>query len=129
MSGIEPLSARPPVATADLWGEQLVKDLSSFEYEARAHPRTKLTVEIVVCATNGMASVFGAPFKAITTDVSPSGMGFLHTSAVPAKFLAITLGQNGQRVFVLVEVARCRSVGNFYEIGVKFIRPLDAVDR
>ena len=82
-------------------------------------------MEIVVRASNGRGSVFGTPFKAITTDISPGGMGFLHTTTVPYKFLAITFGQNGQQTFALVEVVRCRSVGNFYEIGAKFIRPLD----
>lgn len=128
MSRIEPKPARQPSATASLWGEQLVEELTGFEYEARAHPRTKRTVEIEARATNGTGSVFGTPFKAITTDLSPSGIGFLHTSAVADKFLVITLGQNSHRVRVLVEVVRCRCVGNFYEIGAKFIRPLDNVE-
>lgn len=129
MTRIEPMRASQPSMAAHPWAEQLVEELTSFEYEARTHPRTKLTAEIVVRATNGRGSVFGTPFKAITTDISPGGMGFLHTSAVPDRYLAVTIGQNGRRVFVLAEVARCRSVGDFYEMGVRFIRPLDDVDR
>ena len=129
MSRIEPLPGNEPSAEAHLWGEQLVEEFTGFEYEARAYPRTKLTAEIVVRATNGLGSVFGTPFTAITTDISPSGLGFLHTTAVPDRFLAITLGENGRRVFVLVEVVRCRSVGKLYEVGVKFIQPLENVVR
>ena len=79
----------------------------------------------MVRATNGRGDVFGSPFKAITTDISRNGMGFLHTSAVGDKFLALTIGQNGRRVSILVEVVRCRAVSDLYEMGVKFIRRLD----
>ena len=127
MTRIEPISASQSHAANSLWGEQLTEELTGFEYEARVQPRTKLTTEIAVRASNGRGSIFGAPFNAITTDISPSGIGFLHTTAVSDKFLAITMGQNGRRAYVLVEVVRCRAVGSLYEIGAKFIRPLDHV--
>lgn len=128
MTGIEPMPANNSSVATYLWGEQLADELTYFEYEARAHPRTKLTVEVVARASNGKGNVFGTTFNVITTDISPGGIGFLHTTAVPDKFLAIELGAKHRRAFVLVEVVRCRSVGNLYEIGAKFIRLLDVFD-
>jgi hypothetical protein len=127
MSRINPLSGSRQSPETSLWGERVMEELTGYDYEARAYPRTKLTSEIVVRPTNGLGSVFGTPFNAVTVDISPSGIGFLHTAAVPDKYLAILLGTNGRRKFVLVEVVRCRAVGNFYEIGAQFIRPLESV--
>ncbi|MBC8354183.1 MAG: PilZ domain-containing protein [Planctomycetes bacterium] len=127
MTKIEPVLESPTSADAYLWGEQLAEELTRFQFEARAHPRTKLTVELTARASNRNGSVFGTPFDAITTDISPGGLGFLHTTTVSDKFLAITLGPKHQQAFVLVEVVRCRPIGQFYEIGAKFIRLLDAI--
>ena len=126
MTGIEPRPANSTTAVNDHWGEQLADELTHFEYESRAHPRTKLTIEIVARASNRQGNVLGTPFNAISTDISPGGIGFLHTTAVADKFLVIDLGVRDHRASVLVEVVRCRPVGIFYEIGAKFIRLLDA---
>lgn len=125
MTGIEPIPATRSTATTDDWGEQLADELTHFEYESRAHPRTKLTVEIEVRASNRSGSKLGTPFNAITTDISPGGIGFLHTTPVGDKFLAIELGGKHRRASALVEVVRCRPVGIFYEIGAKFVRLVD----
>ena len=53
MTRIEPISGSQSQAANSLWGEQLVEELTGFEYEARAQPRTKLTTEIAVRASNG----------------------------------------------------------------------------
>ena len=110
------------------WGEQLAEALTQFEYESRAHPRTKLTIEIVASATNRGGSVFGTPFNAITTDISPGGIGFIHTTTVSDKYLAITLGPRHQRACVLVEVVRCRPIGSLYDVGARFLRLLDDIE-
>ncbi len=127
MTGIEPMPANNSSTATYLWGEQLADELTHFEYEARAHVRTKLTVELVARASNGKGNVFGTPFNAVTTDISAGGIGFLHSTAVLNKYLAIELGAGHRRALVLVEVVRCRSVGDLFEIGAKFIRLLDTV--
>ena len=127
MAKIKPFSGSRSSAATFRGGDQLVGDFTHFEYEARAQPRTKLTIEIVARASNGEGTVFGTPFNAVTTNISSSGIGFLHTTPVMDKFLAITLGAKDRRAFVLVEVVRCRAVGDFYEIGAKFIRLIDSV--
>ncbi|MCA9122716.1 MAG: PilZ domain-containing protein [Planctomycetaceae bacterium] len=128
MTGIEPLPAPRSSADTHDWGEQLSDELTHFEYETRAHPRTKLTVEILIRASNRDGSKLGTPFNAITTDISPGGIGFLHTTPVGDKYLVIELGVKHRRASVLVEVVRCRPVGNFYEIGSKFIRLFDGLE-
>ena len=128
MSRIEPVPGNQPSTQVYAWSDRLVEELTGFDYEARDYPRTKLTSDIVVRATNGSGSIFGTSFNAVTTDISASGIGFLHTCAVPDRFLAITLGRNGSRVYALVEVVRCRSVGQLYEVGVRFIRRLETVE-
>ncbi len=127
MTRIEPMAASQSSSPNTLCGEQLVEEFTQYQYESRAYPRIKLTIEIVARASNGLGTVFGTPFKAVTTDISPAGIGFIHSTAVPDKYLAITLGTNGQQRSVLVEVVRCRAVGDLFEIGAKFMRQLDDV--
>lgn len=129
MTRIEPMAAGRSSDTDLLWGEQLAEELTQHQYESRSFPRTKLTAEMVARASNALGTVFGTPFKTITTDISSAGIGFLHTTAVPDKYLAITIGAVGRQRSFLVQVVRCRAVGNFYEIGAGFIRPLDEVER
>ncbi len=127
MTKIESMLVSDAPENISLWGEQLATELTHFEHELRAYRRTKLTVEIVARASTVDGSTLGTPFKAITTDISPGGIGFIHTTAVPDKFLAIDLGAAHRRARILVEVVRCRSVGDFYEVGGKFVQLLDVV--
>ncbi len=126
MTKIEPMPGGLTTSADLSWGEELKEELTKFEYEARAHQRTKLTIEIAVRPSNSDGSIVGTPFTAITTDISPGGIGFLHSSPVPDKFLAVTLTTNHRQATVLVEVVRCRSIGTFCEVGARFICLLDS---
>jgi hypothetical protein len=105
------------------WAEQLAHELTDFEHE-REVPRRKLTAEVLVRPVNADCTTFGEPFRAVTTDISAAGLGFLHTRAVSDKYLCVTF-RNGTDTSILVEVMRCRPVGPLYEIGGEFVRKIE----
>ena len=103
------------------WAERLVHELASCDTELRKDPRHKLTAEVVVRPVNGAGTIFGEPFRAVTTDISRSGIGFLYSRAVTDKYVCVTF-RDGSGTCVILEVVRCRPVGPFYEIGGEFVR-------
>ena len=63
----------------------------------------------------------GTPFRAVTRDLSVTGLGLVYTRAIDDKYLQVTIRTTTGVKSLTVEVAGCRSLGAFYDIGGKFV--------
>ena len=62
---------------------------------------------------------------ALSRDISTGGMSLIHTEEVQDKLLVVELPITpGQKTQVVLEVLRCRSIGQFYEVGGRFVSKL-----
>ena len=60
--------------------------------------------------------------RAVTRDISESGLGLVCQDPVNAKHLSLQLSSPGGEQFtVFAEVLRCRPVGYYFDVGCKFI--------
>ena len=65
----------------------------------------------------------GALQQGIARDISPSGIAIMHNDPVHSKFLGLRLLPPGQddAVQLVLEVSRCRQVGDFFDIAGTFL--------
>ncbi len=116
----------PPPAELIQFVDRLAKDIASHSHEQRRFPRYKLICEVWTQPVDNQFEPLGDAFKAISRDISSSGIGLMHTRAIRDKYLWLRLTTPGaSRMNVIVEVVRCRPLGLFYEIGAKFVAKLD----
>lgn len=108
------------------WAKHLVRELTEFEQDARESKRHKITMEVIVRPVNGDGTTFGAAYRAVSTDISATGLGFLHRRPVSDKYLCVTFRTEAE-LSVIIEVVRCRPVGPLFEVGGVFVRKLDGV--
>ena len=90
--------------------------------ERRALPRFLLSVIVEVQPMDEDLKLQDLPFRIVTRDLSFAGIGMQGSRPVKTKFLALQLtSPNGDRMQVLLEVIRCRSSGNVYDIAGRFV--------
>jgi hypothetical protein len=89
--------------------------------EQRCEPRHSTALRAVVVMLNDRGEACGRPFVCLTNNISASGLSLLHTSAVSELLLEVELDDpsGGQRRGTL-EVLRCRSLGECFEIAGRF---------
>lgn len=89
--------------------------------ERRSHPRHAATVPLVVTPLDDQLRAAGESFDGTLRDISVSGLSFLISRAIDARWLLIKLQIPGGGVrHVHLEVARCDAVGRFYVVGGRF---------
>jgi hypothetical protein len=68
----------------------------------------------------------GEPFSMVTRDVSPSGVGLVHSEPIRHKFLALQMLLNGERVNFVIKVVWNMGLGPFYGAGGEFVAKLES---
>lgn len=79
-----------------------------------------MAVPVLVQPVDEQFNAVGDPFSAMTRDISPEGIGLVHTEPIVSQLLALRMSLAGEEVNVVTEVQWCREMGPFYYIGGKF---------
>ena len=92
--------------------------------ERRSEERHLMAVPVVVQPIDEHSNPTGAPFAAVTRDISPTGVGLVHGESVEAKLLALRMHLGEEEVNLAVEVKWCRAFGPYHYVGGKPISKL-----
>lgn len=107
-------------------GAVLRKVGATSEQENRRHTlRRPRSIVLIIQPLNNQFEPVGSPFKAITRDVSETGLGFLHESAFPTSFvrIGVTAASSAQSIAQVCYNKAIYRDGLVYLVGVKFISP------
>jgi len=126
-SNIDTVRIAPPPATLWDFAKRFYEKRGANPSPRRGEPRVEAELEVLAVPVNEDAEPTAEPFKAITRDVSPNGVGILHTRSVSCTHLAVRfrLGK-GDTIELLIKVLRCRPTGPFYHIGCRIVKKLSA---
>lgn len=102
-------------------------EIDGLHANRRAHPRFGLSHAVIAMPVNGKHQPLGSCFEAFGRDLSAGGMALVHTRAVREQLLAlqITLPNGAKPIRMIGKVTRCRPLGRFYDIGVKFVAKVE----
>lgn len=90
--------------------------------ERRKSLRYPITMPVRVTPLDENQQPLEGSFVAVTRDISVTGLCFYHTQPVKQRFLQMELtSPSREQCTVLLETARCRQAGPFFEIGGKFL--------
>ena len=110
--------------------KQLVRETVTARVEERQEQRYKVAIPVVVQSLDLEFRPTAESFKAMSRDISPGGIGLIHTRALKEKHLLLRLETNsGDQMAVVMEVLRCRPIGLFYDIGGRFIAKKTSVKK
>jgi len=90
-------------------------------HDRRGHPRYHFTVAVDVQPLDEEYNPSGERFVAVTRDLSAVGLGLLHTKAVKAKFLRVTIQLADEDKQLTIEVLRSEPIGRFWDVGGRFV--------
>ena len=129
--GEEPIeTTREAVAAPDELLVQFAHEMSASQADydgpdQRCEPRYPLCLNIVAIPVDEDNNASGAPLLGVTCNISNSGIAMLFTRPVSAGPLALQFGDpRGGHVRLLMNVLRCRPVGNFFEVAGTFLSKL-----
>jgi hypothetical protein len=71
-------------------------------------------------------SALGAPFALVTRDISPKGIGLVHSEPMDQTLLALQMYLAGEEVNLVADVQWCRALGPFYYFGGRFVKKLES---
>lgn len=99
--------------------------------ERRSEQRHPIAVPIIARPVGEDLQSAGEPFVAVTKDISTRGVALLHHEPIDSKYMAVRLtDRDGRKLTGAIEVLRCRQVGQFFEVGGKFVTKLyDRLER
>jgi hypothetical protein len=91
--------------------------------EQREKARRRLTMPVAVMPVDDGFKPVGVPVLLTTRDISLSGICLLHDQPLWPKYLVVDLpARNLQNsIQLVVEVVRCRAVGDLFEIAGRFV--------
>ncbi len=103
-----------------------VRDLRLYGVkERRSESRELLVVPVVVQPVDAEFGAIGGRFTVLSRDLSPSGIGLVHTCPIDHRLLALEMEVADELVFLVVEVVWCRPLGPFEYIGTRLVAKLD----
>ena len=90
--------------------------------ERRGAKRHPIVTPVVVMPMNGEFRPAEGAFMVVTRDISTTGLALISTREVSTELLAIELpAAGGEKMQVVMRLARCRPVGRFYKIAGPFV--------
>lgn len=92
--------------------------------DRREEGRSRLISPIVVQPISDDFLPVGECFEGIARDVSTIGIGFVCTTPIQHKLLAIRLKSRDGKIDVAGEVIRCEQQGAYFDVGCKLISKL-----
>jgi hypothetical protein len=93
--------------------------------ERRSEGRHWMVVPVLVQPVDEQFRAIGAPFAVVTRDISPKGIGLVHSEPIEHQWLALQMSLAGEQVNVAAEVLWCKGFGPFYYVGGEFVAKLE----
>jgi hypothetical protein len=103
---------------------EIMEDIQAdYVADKRSDPRCPVCVPLEVTPYNRQGQRTGKSFRAVTKDVSASGIAFLHTAEFVDRFAVVRFPgvKRHANERIVVQVLRCREVGPLWEIGGRFV--------
>ncbi len=97
--------------------------------ERRSDRRYLMVVPVLVQPVDEQSNAMGAPFAVVTRDISPKGIGLVHSEPIDHRWVALQMSLAGEEVNVGAEVLWSKAFGPFYYIGADFIAKLERFPR
>ena len=117
------LASDPTQAILD-FTEQLLR-ASDGHHEQRTVRRHGAMVVAAAVPLDDDLQPAGKLFKIVTRDISTRGICLIHPQPIIHQHLKMKIPMpNGSQVNVIVEVMRCQPIGEFYEVGGRFVQRL-----
>jgi len=89
--------------------------------ERRSDKRCLMAIPVLAQPLDEESNAVGAPFAAMTRDISPKGIGLIHTAPIEHKLLAIRMSLGGKEVDLVAAILWCRTLGPYYYVGANFV--------
>lgn len=97
--------------------------------ERRQRDRFRMVTSVPAIAVDEECRPIGEPFMLMTRDISTTGIALVHTEPIDAKRVVVEMtGAAGECIQIAIEILRSRRVGDFYEIGGRYVAKLVAAD-
>jgi len=80
-----------------------------------------MAISVLVQPVDEESNAVGAPFTAMTRDLSPKGIGLVHTAPIEHKLLALRMSLGGEEVDLVAAVLWCRTLGPYYYVGANIV--------
>lgn len=121
---LTPVASEPPAELVSFVERQIRNARPYAGVERRSDRRHLMAIPVLVQPVDEQFNAVGAPFTAITRDISPIGIGLVHTEPIEQEMLALRMSLAGEEVNLAAEVKWCRALGPFYYVGGKFLSKL-----
>lgn len=123
------VALKPPAELVSFVERQIRDARSYVGLERRSERRYLMAVPLWVQPVDGQFKAIGPPFAAVTRDISPKGIGLVHTQPIDPQLLALRMSLADEEVILAAEVVWCRPLGPFYYIGGEFFAKLESFPR
>lgn len=89
----------------------------------RLEPRESVAIPVLVSPLDADLEPLGESFRAVTRDVSCSGIGFFHTRELDVPFvqIAVTSPETDNQMNLLASVEHCTPCGGFHIVGCRIV--------
>ena len=89
--------------------------------DRRVEPRLRVTLPVNLQPLDDDLNPLGYRSRAVTRDISASGIGLVCQDPVNASYLMLSLPTPaGESLEVVAKVLRCRPVGYYFDVGCQF---------
>lgn len=123
------LAPEPPAELVS-FVERQIRDAQLYDgVERRSERRHLMAVPVLVQPVDAQFNATGAPFAAVTRDISQTGVGLVHEEPIDPQLLALRMCLAGEEVKLVVEVLWCRAFGPYHYVGGKPISKLESFPR
>jgi hypothetical protein len=120
---------QPPAELVSFAERQIHSALPYKGLERRSDKRYLMAMPVLVQPVDEHSCSIGAPFAAMTRDISPTGIGLIHTEPIEHETLALRMTLADEDVRLLATVLWCKALGPFYYVGANFVSKLDGFPR
>lgn len=121
-----PVAPGPPDELVSFVERQIRNARPYAGVERRSDKRYLMAMPILVQPLDEQSNAVAVPFTAMTRDISPRGIGLVHTEPIEHGMLALRMSLAGEQVNLVAEVRWCRAFGPFYYVGAHFVSKLDS---
>ncbi|MHC4178419.1 MAG: PilZ domain-containing protein [Planctomycetota bacterium] len=119
-----PVVPQPPAELVS-FVERNVRDARSYSGpERRMERRYLMAVPVLAQHVDERSSALGDPFAVVSRNISPTGIGLVHTKPIEQTLLAIQMFLADEEVNLVVDVVWCKPLGPFYYFGGTFVKKL-----
>lgn len=120
----EPASLDSSLELASFIRSQVYKLWQNGEIERRTENRCAVAIPVLAQPVDAQFNAIGAPFSAVTRDISPQGIGLVHSEDVKHSLLALQMSLAEQETNLVARVRWSKQLGPLYVFGTSFVARL-----